>query len=156
MAERPDFPEMSHTGLIVSNIEECVKRFTDVFGIDHFTVYDFKPIQAWSMGEKIEDCKLRIGMARLKSGSAIEVIQPVSGNTLHQRVISENGGGVHHIAFVTDEYDRWLSYYRSVNVPILFEAEAEDEVRGYRRCFYADDRELNCMVEIAERAKFRK
>lgn|GEM_PF-707804 len=150
-----EFPGIGHVGMVVRNLEECVERFSHIFGIDSFYVYDFQPKRAWVMGKEIEDCKFKIAMATLKNGSQLEMIEAVSGDTPHKDFISRSAQGIHHIAFYTDKYNEWLEYFKSLNMPILFEAEVEDEVKGYRRCFYAEDQQLCCIVEFTEKSIYR-
>lgn len=156
MTDAPlEFPGIGHTGMIVTNIEDCVQRFATVFGIDSFHVYDFRPLRAWVLGKEIFDCTFRIAMATLKNGTQLEIIEPVSGDTPQMDFITKGGQGIHHLAFYTDQFDAWLLYFKSLGAPILFEAEVEDDVKGYRRCFYAEDKRLCCVIEFTSKPVFR-
>ena len=150
------FPGIGHAGMVVRNLEECVERYREVFGIDSFLVYDFRPMRAWVMGEEIFDCKFKIAMATLQNGSQLEMIEPVCGDTPQMDFITSGRQGLHHLAFYTDQFDGWLAHFKGLNAPILFEAEAEDDIKGYRRCFYAEDKGLNCIVEFTSKSIFRK
>lgn len=150
-----EFPGIGHTGMIVKNIEDCVKRFSTVLGIDSFYVYDFQPMRAWVLGKEIFDCKFRIAMATLKNGTQLEIIEPISGDTPQMDFIAKGGQGIHHLAFYTDQFDAWLMHFKSLGAPILFEAEVEDDVKGYRRCFYAEDERLRCVIEFTSKPVFR-
>jgi hypothetical protein len=150
MEKRPELNGIGHIGMVVGNVLNCVGKFKDVFGIDDFQIYDFLPDKAWTKGREIKGCRLKIAMASLKNGSQIEIIEPVSGDTPHMEYINSGKQGIHHISFYTGRYVEWLAYFRRLGIQILFEAEAEDEQRGYRRCFYAEDPELRCIVEFTE------
>lgn len=153
--DRLYLPGIGHTGMIVSNIDDCVGRFSDVLGIDSFIVYDFTPMRAFVRGEEIFDCTFRIAMATLQNGSQIEIIEPVSGDTPQMDFIRSGREGMHHIAFYTDRYDEWLAHFKARGAEILFEAEVEDDVKGYRRCFYAKDDRLPCVLEFTSISVFR-
>lgn len=156
MADNPlEFPGIGHTGMVVKDLAECVERFSDVLGIDSFFVYDFIPQRAWVKGREIFDCKFRIAMATLKNGTQLEIIEPVSGDTPQMDFIAKGCQGIHHLAFYTDRYDEWLDHFKHLNAKILFEAEVEDDVKGYRRCFYAEDKALQCIVEFTSKSIFR-
>ncbi len=142
--------------MIVKNVDDCVGRFSDILRIDRFIVYDFAPLRAFVRGREIFDCKFRIAMATLQNGSQIEIIEPVSGDTPQMDFIRSGREGLHHIAFYTDRYDDWLAHFRSRGAVILFEAEAEDDVKGYRRCFYAEDENLHCILEFTSISVFRR
>jgi methylmalonyl-CoA/ethylmalonyl-CoA epimerase len=152
---RPDITGIGHVGIVVKDLDGYVERLARVLGTDDLCIYDFQPIRAWVKGVDIHDCKFRIAMASFKNGSSVEIIEPVSGKTPHMDFISSGRQGMHHIAFYTGEYDRCIAYFKGLGIPILFEAEAEDDIKGYRRCFYAEDPILCCIVEFTETARFR-
>jgi Glyoxalase/Bleomycin resistance protein/Dioxygenase superfamily. len=156
LRKKLEFPGIGHIGMVVGSLKECTEKFTAVFGIDNFLIYDFQPKRVWVMGREIYDCKFKIAMATLENGSQLEIIEAVSGDTPHKDFILSGGQGIHHIAFYTDKYDDWLDYFKGMNAAILFEAEVEDEVKGYRRCFYAEDRELCSIIEVTEKSIFNQ
>jgi len=133
-----------------------MERFGQVFEIESSLIYDFLPKRAWVRGKEIMDCRFRIAMATLKNGSQIEMIEAVSGETPHKEFIDAGGQGIHHIAFYTDRYDQWINYFKGLDISILFEAEAEDDIKGYRRCFYAEDPKLRCIVEFTEISRYKE
>ena len=47
-------------------------------------------------------------------------------------------------------------HFGKENVQIVFESETEDELNGYRRCFYAEDTDCGMVFEIKENPYFRK
>ena len=147
--EKKVFPPLGHVGIIVANVDESVKHYKQLFAAAEFAVYDFSPKKAWYKGEEVPEYKLRIGMGKLDNGTSIELIQPVTPGTLHDDYLRQDGGGIHHIAFYTDEYDWWRAYFASQQANFIFEAEIDDH-RGYRRCFYAKDIGTDTIVEFAQ------
>jgi methylmalonyl-CoA/ethylmalonyl-CoA epimerase len=147
-------PELGHVGIISADLEKCVRTFGQLFGNNELQIYDFIPKKVWVLGKAVSGCKLKIAMIKLPNGMAFEIIEALTGDDIpHKTFLAERGGGLHHIAFYTDQYDNWLGYFKHNNVAILFEAEAEDEIRGYRRCFYAEDKRLGLIVEFTEKLK---
>jgi catechol 2,3-dioxygenase-like lactoylglutathione lyase family enzyme len=128
----------AHIGLIVPNVKEGLEQYSDTFGATTASIYDFEPQKSWYLGEAVSDCKLQICLRKLVPGCEIELIAPLSANTPHAQFLRRTGGGLHHIAFQTEEYDQWREFFKQQGIKILFEAEVEDEVRGYRRCLYVD------------------
>jgi hypothetical protein len=90
------------------------------------------------------------------SSSGIEILQHVSGEGVHKDFIAAGNNGLHHIAFKVDDFDYWREYFVGKGSRFVFEAETEDPVNGYRRCFYAEDKENNMIYEIKEQNIFRK
>ena len=150
-----DLPPFGHVGYIVDDIDANVEVYRQLLGIDNFTVYDFMPDKAWAYKKKIVGCKLRIAMGVLKDGVKIELIQPLSDNTPHANFLKEKGQGLHHIAFYTKEYEDWLDFYEKQGAKIVFEAETEDDLFGYRRSFYAKLKDMVGIIEITEIARKR-
>jgi Lactoylglutathione lyase and related lyases len=143
------FPPLGHVGLIVANVEESIKSYTQLFGAADFSIYDFEPLRAWHNGKEVSEYKLRIGMGSLDNGTVIELIQPVTDGTLHEEFLRRTGGGLHHIAFYTDEFDWWRKYFVQLGAKFVFEAEISDK-RGYRRCFYAQELGTDSIIEFAQ------
>lgn len=85
----------------------------------------------------------------------IELIQPGEGATPQASFLQEKGPGLHHVAFYSERYEEWLDRFRQLGAEISFEAEAEDEINGYRRSFYAEVAGMPGIVEISEIARNR-
>jgi hypothetical protein len=145
-----NFPNIAHLGYIVPDLRKNAEVFSVLHGITEFIYYDFKPIRAWSNGKEIFDCRFEIAMGTAGS-TKIELIRPISGDTPQMEFLRKTGGGIHHFSFQVDDFEEWKSYLE--NNPLvrnLFEAEVYDEVRGYRRCIYAQLSGSCPIVEFAE------
>ncbi len=148
---------VAHIGYVVKNREEVVDTLTKLFGIKNWKVYTFCPSRAWSYGKEVEGYSLKIAMGTLRDGScAMEVIEPCTGDGVHWDFVNSGHSGLHHFAFSVQDYDHWRNYFAQVNVRVVFESETEDDVLGYRRCFYVEDDTLGCVYEIMEKPYFRK
>jgi methylmalonyl-CoA/ethylmalonyl-CoA epimerase len=143
------FPPLGHVGIIVANVDESVKSYAKLFGAANFAVYDFEPVRAWCNGAEMPEYKLRIGMGSLDNGTAIELIQPITAGTLHDEFLRRTGGGLHHIAFYTEEFEWWRQHFMALGAKFVFEAEINDS-RGYRRCFYAQELGTDSIIEFAQ------
>ena len=148
-----DLPPFGHVGYIVANRDASVERLQSILGIDNFILYDFVPNKAWVAGKEIFDCKLKIAVGTFKNNVKLEIIEPISGNTPHKGYLSKIGSGIHHIAFYSDRYDEWHEYFEEKGAAFIFEMEAEDDVIGYRRSFYAEMEGFQGILEITEIAK---
>jgi len=146
-----ELPPIGHIGYVVGDIEAAIQWCTLLYGIAAFQVYDFRPLRAWVNGREISDCELRIAVGSLRDGKKIELIRPVSDQTPHMEFLKSNGASIHHVAFHVNDYDQWKKYFQQeLGAKITFEAEAEDAVIGYRRCFYTDTGHAAGVVEISE------
>lgn len=153
-----DERQIHHVGFVVNNLEEAVKQFKEFYKISDFQIYDFKPSRVWSYGEEVYDYKLRIAMSTsADTKTEIELIQPISGSGVHKDFLSSGNMGMHHICIsADDDYDEWRKIFVEKGYSFVFEAETEDEIIGYRRCFYAEDPVAGMVIEIKEEPYFRQ
>ena len=152
METKMKLPTIGHIGYIVEDIDNNIKLYKNILNINDFYIYNFKPMRAWVDAEEIYDCKMKIAMGVMENGIKIEFIQPISGATTpHMIFVKKKGSNIHHIAFHVKNYEDWRSYYKEkLNARIIFEAEAEDEVIGYRRSFYSRVANTDGVIEISE------
>jgi catechol 2,3-dioxygenase-like lactoylglutathione lyase family enzyme len=150
-----DLPPLGHVGYIVEDIEAAVDSFRRSMGVEDFRVYDYVPLRAWAGGRPLSSCRLRIGIGSVGDHAKLELIQPVEGMTPQARFLREKGMGLHHIAFYSARYEEWRDRFRELGAGIVFEAEVEDQIIGYRRSFYAEVAGMPGIVEISEIARTR-
>jgi methylmalonyl-CoA/ethylmalonyl-CoA epimerase len=151
-----DLPPLGHVGYVVDDVEANAEKYHRSLGIENFRIYDFTPDNVWVNERKLPGCTLRIAIGSIKNEVKIELIQPIAGDTPHARFLKEKGPGVHHIAFYSKDYDQWRAYFEEKGAKFVFEAEAEDEIIGYRRAFYAQVEGMIGLIEITEIARKRK
>ena len=147
---------IEHEGYLVRDLDAAVEHFREMYGIEDWALYDFRPTRAWSYGKEVTNYHLKIAMASVSpTSSGIELIQHISGEGVHQDWIAQGHHGMHHIAFKVDDFDYWREFFLKKGAKFVFESETEDEINGYRRCFYADDPEYGMVYEIKEKNYFR-
>jgi catechol 2,3-dioxygenase-like lactoylglutathione lyase family enzyme len=150
--------KLAHFGYIVKDIDSSIYFFNKILDIKDFYIYDFKPIKAWVNGNEINDCFFKIGMGSIGNDLKIELIKPISGEmTPHIKLARKGESNLHHIAFQVSNYLYWRKHFiENLKAKIIFEAEVEDEVIGYRRSFYAIINNKVGIIEIAEIPHKRK
>jgi len=149
---------IDHIGFVVKDRDKTIKKFDELLNIKDFKTYIFKPNKAWSRGKLVEDYELKIGMTEENTmkGCKIEIIEAIINKGIHNEFVSKGMGGIHHIAYKVDNYDYWLGYFKNIEANFIFESETEDELIGFRRCFYAEDIELGTVYEIMEKPYFKE
>ncbi len=81
---------INHVAIAVSDIDETLAFYRDVFGTGESEVED------------IEDQAVRAALVRI-GGSQLELIQPTDPEGGVAKFIERRGEGVHHIAFEVDD-----------------------------------------------------
>lgn len=147
---------IEHVGFLVRDMQQVAEHMKTVIPGIQFQFYDYKPLRAWSYGRLTDKYHLKIAMGTIPHhDTGIEIIQWVSGEGIHRDFVGNGTGGMHHIAFRVEDYDYWRGKCANNEKPFIFEAEAEDPVNGYRRCFYAWDDIAGMVYEIKEVPHFR-
>ena len=144
---------LHHVGFVVKDAEETFEGLKQLLGDLKCLRYNFKPMKAYCNNIEVKNYELNIIMVELEGKANIEIIQPVSEG-YHMDFTEKTGGGINHICFAVDNYDELHKKFVDSEAKFLFESETEDDVIGYRRCFYAEDSNGN-VVEIKENPYFR-
>jgi catechol 2,3-dioxygenase-like lactoylglutathione lyase family enzyme len=142
-----DSPVITQVGIVVRDIEASVERYSRIFGVDR------PPISITAEREQAkttfvgEPSEARAKLAFFKMGPVdIELIEPIGGPSTWQQFLEEKGEGVHHIAFVTNDTNRLVSF--------LGEQGIEKVQHGYfdgGMYTYLDSApELGVMLELLE------
>ena len=97
-----------HIGIVVKDIKKAAKYYTDIIG--------FKPWEAGIVtvqGKGVRILGLQINTESHGKDFAIELFEP-SGEVDNRfsRFLSEQGGGVSHIAIYTENFDAEVEFWR--------------------------------------------
>ena len=108
---------------VVKDIETTLRFFQDVMGISNFSKVDtirVKEFDATYYG-KPSNAESLVSMA-YSGGIFIELIQPVSGNSIFQDYIDKNpAGGIHHMAYSLPvaKLDKVISEFADKGFPVI-------------------------------------
>lgn len=69
------------------------------------------------------DYSIHVALA-YAGGQQLELIQPVSGENLYAESLAAHGPGLHHVAWIPDDFDATLGRLHTDNVDILQSGEA--------------------------------
>jgi len=129
-------PPMSQVGTVVADLDAAMAYYEDILGIGPFTVFDFIPEHHWCEGRPCP-VELRIGIAELAPGVALELVEPVAGDAPHQWFLDEYGEGLQHIGYEVENYDEWLDHFVSKGIdPIPLQNAEFNLGDGLRRAAY--------------------
>jgi methylmalonyl-CoA/ethylmalonyl-CoA epimerase len=100
--------KFAHVALVVKDMDKAIKYFEalDVGPFPPFLGGEGMPFIGKTVrGESVEyDMDLRIARSEL-GGLHIELIQPLEGNSIYSEFLEEKGGGIHHVAFMVEDFD---------------------------------------------------
>jgi len=129
-----------HVGVIVNDLEAAMDGYIANFGYTFFQFEVNEGNARLSTGSSSFQLRMAIGQLGL---NLLELIQPVSGDTLYSRRLGEQGPGLHHLAFsVTD-----LAAARSQFDASGYDCLQNGSIQGLVDFSYYDAQELGCTVE---------
>ncbi len=130
---------IDHIGIAVRSIDDALGFYQDTLGIEpsHRTIVEH---------EKVEAAVIPVGNCR------IELLQPVSQDSVIARFLNRKGEGMHHIAMEVDDLDASAKAVhqagrRLVNDKIQIGAE------GYRYVFVHPADTGGVLLELVERKR---
>jgi hypothetical protein len=107
------FGKFVQIGVVVADLEKTTCALTQIFGIGPFYIVDWPPEGRADL-ERFYHCQpadFTARMAFTELGPVeLELIQPVSGQSIWADFLRESGGGIHHIRFNVDELEPVQEY----------------------------------------------
>jgi len=102
------FKNFVQIGCIVADVEKATKNLTEIFGIGPWRIIDWPPagrtdIQKFYHGEP-GTFTARMAFAELGTVE-LELIQPLTGDSIWADFLRDHGGGIHHLRFNVDELE---------------------------------------------------
>lgn len=101
--------EMVQLGIVVNNAEEAMKQFCEMFDVPE----DYQILLHIKEGENGSRFTADFGWVNY-AGIQFEFIQPISGDlATYQEYLRETGGGIHHIAFTSEDSGKLMADFRA-------------------------------------------
>jgi len=101
---------LAHLGIVVKNLDEAVKYFTQGLPLELTHTEDYHG--------------MRIGFVPV-GDSSIELLQDVSGSSAIKGFLDKNGEGIHHIAFEVDDIYEAVEELKRRGVRLIDETPRE-------------------------------
>ncbi len=97
---------IEHIGIAVSNLEEAVRYYEQVLGLECYALEEVKE-------QKVRTAFFRVGETKIELLESTEADGPVG------KFIEKRGQGVHHIAFAMDDTDQALKEAEAKGVQLI-------------------------------------
>ncbi|KKB44853.1 VOC family protein [Bacillus thermotolerans] len=146
MERKPVFTDVLQIGVVVKNINETLKTYTDKYGIGPWNVYEFNKdtVADMSIGGKRMDYAMRLALADI-GGVQWELIEPLDDRSDYARFLKEHGEGIHHVALDTDSYESAVEFCEKNGIsPIQYGYWG----RNFRYDYRDTQDDLKCIVEL--------
>lgn len=107
------FGKFVQIGVVVADLDKATCYLTEIFGLGPFRIIDWPP-EGRTDFERFyhgQPGNFTARMAFTELGSIeLELIQPVSGQSIWGDFLRESGGGIHHIRFNVDDLEPVKEY----------------------------------------------
>lgn len=141
----PVFTETMQIGIVVRDLDAAMRHYGDDFGIGPWKVMQLTPADTQQVRIYGTPAPYASRVATAMVGQVMwELIEPLDDDSLFARFLAEKGGGVHHIAVATPNFEATLAK----------EAERGRELAlsgtfsGIQVAFLATDQDLGVLLEV--------
>ena len=128
--------KLDHIGIAVKDIDQAIKLYRDVFGIEPNLVYE-------SSYTKAKIAFIPIGDVR------IELIQPSSPESVMGKFLEKKGEGIHHISYKVKDVDKCLIELETKGIQLI--DKKSRKVRDNEKVAFLNPKSTNgVLVELIQ------
>ena len=134
-AEGPSGMHVDHVGVATEDAESLADLYTELLDapVAHEEGFD----------------GLRVVFLDLGGDGYVELLEPVDEGTTIGRYLENNGGGIHHVAFATDDIEAALETAREAGVELIDE-DPRDGAWGHDVAFLHPKDTGGALIEFVE------
>jgi len=137
-------------GLVVADLEACARRQSATLGTGPWRVYDLGPHVIDHYVLRGEPATGHTLVALNDAHPQTEILQPLSGTSLHREWLDEHGEGLHHVGVVVDSVPEVVSAAAAEGIGVLSSGEGFG-VDGTGKFAYLDSQvALGMIFEVIE------
>jgi methylmalonyl-CoA/ethylmalonyl-CoA epimerase len=147
---------IGQVAILVPDLEKAVKAYWDQFGIGpwQFFTYQAPLLKKMSYRGKPGDYAFRIALAWIGE-LRIELIELISGNTIHAEFIKKHGYGVHHFGLIVNDMEKALATAKDNGIEMIMDG-AGFGLAGDGHFAYLDTEDsLGVTLELIQRPRER-
>lgn len=134
--------KIDHIGIAVKNLDEAVKFYRDVLGLELVRI------------EEVPEERVRIAMFKV-GGSYIELLQGTDPESAVSKFIEKRGEGIHHIAVHVEDVDAKTEELRSKGVVLIYDKPREVSHGERKINFIHPKSSFGVLLEIMTRRENR-
>jgi len=101
---------INQIGLIVRDLDAAVRRYWEMLGIGPWKVYTYGPplVPSMTYRGKVQSYQMRLAFTQV-GHLQLELIQPLSGDSIYTEHLERNGEGMHHVGVFVASLDDAIS-----------------------------------------------
>jgi methylmalonyl-CoA/ethylmalonyl-CoA epimerase len=120
--------QVNQIALVVRDLDATMRRYWELLGVGPWKVYTYGPplLRDMTYRGKAQEYRMRIALAQV-GPLMIELIQPLSGDTIYVEHLDRKGEGLHHVGVFVPSFDEGVAEARRQGFSVL------QSGRGYGR-----------------------
>ena len=144
--------QLRQLGYIVNSVDKHKEHFEEILEMKPFSILDNRP--ANEVHYENEDRMVKIKNGLFNVGSLqVELIEVLEGKCYQGDWLKENGPGIHHLAFFTDNLDNQIKKFEELGIEVI----QTGNIMGGIKFAYAKALDtLGVDIEIVELKKRKK
>jgi len=103
--------------LVVSDIDAALRRHDEIFGATRWRIYTFGPHGRHEYYGKPATFSVRLALN--DASPQMELIQPLTGDSIQRDWLEERGEGLHHIAFAVPSVAKVIESMAAIGCPLM-------------------------------------
>lgn len=149
MGKEAVFNKVMQVGIVVRDVHESMRKWSELYGIGPWSLYDLGPgkIDHLLVRGKPVDFAMKVALAWIGEVE-IELIQPLDEKSIYHEFLREHGEGLHHLGMGTpDGSTNAERFLRSRNMKPLQSGRWSNETWTY----FDARQELGIIFELFQR-----
>ena len=119
--------KITQVGFVIRNLEEVMKNYCDILGIGPWDIYESRSLKHVFTANNGRKADLDIRTATAVIGDVqLELIQPLSTDSIFGDFLARQGEGIHHIQFASDGIDETVHMMKEKGIATLLSGRYGD------------------------------
>ena len=150
--KKPGERKIIQIAQVVEDIDRSMKKYYEILNIGPWEVYNFAPpvLRERTFMGKPSDTTWVLALAWV-GDTQLELMQPLSGESVYTRFLAKKGEGIHHIKEWVDDCAVTIEEYRKKGIDVIQSGKYDED-----EFYYLDtESELGILYEIGNNGKIR-
>lgn len=149
------FSDVHQIGIVVKNVKETIKRYSDIYGIGPWNVWEFNSSVVKDMSVNGKKVNYRMLVATCKSFNVDwELIEPLDEKSIYYDFLNTRGEGLHHINYIIKDFNFIVNYFKKNNIPVTQYGNLQGK---HIYAYYDTEADAKHIIEIsANLGKFKR
>ena len=142
--------KVDQLGFVYKDIEKQVKIFESLFNVPKFAILP-ETTEIVKYRGKDGEVNTKIAISR-QFNTQIELIQPISGESIHKEFLDKGREGLHHISFYVENIETYIKFFEKQGLEMVYYGSIGKQVYAY----FDTEEALGMFLEVQETRKRRK